>query len=181
MVLQTVPVTLGVILGVLVSNWGENRKSNEQAEIFIETVKKEVNQNQSKVEASIGYHRMIRDSCLYYLSIDSLPKNPTFFRGTQIPSLNTSAYETGKQTGLINELDLETIQSLNKLYTYQEEHNAFSSQVTQGLLTMDFDESKQSMNKIGSYISISMSDIVIQEENLISGFNQIQELMARER
>ena len=92
-------------------------------------------------------------------------------------TLPRSAFETGIQTGIINELSIDKIQALNTTYTHQDSYNEFGMLMLQGLITMDFDESKESIEKIFRYLSISMTDVVIKEEDLLKQYDKTLSLL----
>ena len=87
--------------------------------------------------------------------------------------MKKSAYETGIQTGLLNKLPLQQIQKITDVYTFQESYNDFGTLLLSGLLTMDFLEDEQSMQKIWRYLSISMTDVVIKEEFLLKEYEKV--------
>lgn len=172
--LQIIPVAIGVYLGFFVSNWAEERKANKEASRYVENLIAEVSLNKSKIEALAPYHKMLRDSSYQFSQIAKDNDKPDFFKGTQIPPLMKSAFETGIQTGILSNLTLEQIQVLNELYNQQEFYNDFGKTVTTGLISFDFSNyESENLKKIALYISISMTDVVFQETSLIEHFDEV--------
>jgi hypothetical protein len=176
LILQIIPVMIGVYLGFVISNWGEDRKKEKQSEVFIKNIRSEMSLNKEKLLSVIDYHKILRDSSRFYLinqATYNLNKPPDFFEGIRTEALLESAYSTGIQTGIISELDLNRIQKLNQLYAYQKEYNEYIKITLEGLISMDFDNNEKSIKKILQFISISMADIVVKESQLIKSYDNI--------
>lgn len=77
--LQIIPVAIGVYLGFFVSNWAEERKANKEASRYIENLIAEVTLNRSKIEALAPYHKMLRDSSYQFSQIAKDNDKPNFF------------------------------------------------------------------------------------------------------
>ncbi|MBR9920255.1 MAG: hypothetical protein GYB31_05390 [Bacteroidetes bacterium] len=171
LLLQIIPVMIGVYLGFVVSNWGENREREKQKQILSQTIQEELKSNQSKIEAVLEYHIMLRDSARSNTQA-SLKGRPDYFKGTRLANLTSSAYETGMQTGIINEMPLDQLQELNQVYTVQEFYQEFSNILMSGLMTMDFTENNENFRKINNFLAVSMTDIVIQERQLLEHYSR---------
>jgi len=112
LILQIIPVMIGVYLGFVVSNWGDQQKRKSQSIVFVINIKNEIEINNDKLQSVIDYHKILRDSSRFYLSnssIKPLTKPPNFFRGIQTSTLIESAYNTGNQTGIISEFEMNKI------------------------------------------------------------------------
>ncbi|TVQ43380.1 MAG: hypothetical protein EA362_11365 [Saprospirales bacterium] len=107
LVLQIIPVMIGVYLGFVISNWDQNRKNQQKVDAFIENIKTEIEDNTAKIIRVVDYHIMLRDSSGFYLDLppDKLDR-PAFFKGIQMPRLMNSAFLTGLQTGMFNDLSV---------------------------------------------------------------------------
>ena len=92
-------------------------------------------------------------------------------------SFSNSAFETGIQTGLINEVGVDKIQALNEIYTRQRAYEEFANLLLSGLITMDTNNTEETYRRIMSYLSVSMTDIVIKEQQLLKSFNNALELI----
>lgn len=176
LILQIIPVMIGVYLGFVISNWGEDRKKEKQSEVFVNNLISEINLNKAKLQSVIDYHKILRDSSRFYINnqaTHSLSTQPDFFKGIRTETLLESAYNTGIQTGIISELDLNRVQTLNQLYAYQQEYNEYIKITLAGLINMDFDNDEKSIKKILLFISVSMTDIIIKEQLLIDSYDNI--------
>lgn len=171
LLIQIFTVTLGVFLGFIVSNWSENRKEVRKYNALLNNISTEIKANQKKIEQVVDYHRMVRDSTRYYLRKNEFnTANPKFFRGVNTLTFVNSAYQTGIQTGLLNRMDLQKIQAINDVYTKQRAYEDFANLLLSGLITMDFEDEK-AVRRIAAFLSISMTDIVIKEEQLLESID----------
>ena len=170
-ILDLIPVAIGVYVGLLVSNWNENKKTDQITQNTIERVKREIGLNQNNITDAVTYHSMIRD-CIKKLDYVNLPNDPrafSFWRGINMPRLYNSAFETIKQTGVANNINPNILEQLNKLYTYQDSYNDFSKTASQSLYNIDFTKEDASRRML-TFISMSMSDIYYFEESLQTQF-----------
>lgn len=180
LLLQIVPVMIGVYLGFVVSNWSENRKNKSQIAVFKTNIIAELQSNKSRIEEVVSYHKMVRDSSSHYRNVSKIQSLPRFFSGVRTLTLTNSAFETGVQTGLINGLEFDEIQSVNYVYTIQESYNDFASVLLSGLITMDIEENETGFKKFYRYLSVSMTDVVIKEEQLLTQYDLLLEKLKSE-
>jgi len=178
LLLQVIPVMIGVYLGFVVSNWSDSRTKRHDSKVLIENINLEIKSNQKKLTEVVDYHQMLLDSCRYYSKPGKELDHPKFFNGTKMMTLTNSAYVTGLQTGIINELKIEQIQALNQLYTYQEFYNDFGKMIMSGFMNKDFSKSKTNMEQVIFFLSMTMTDVVIQEQNLIEQYGSMLTLLS---
>jgi hypothetical protein len=171
-ILQIIPVMIGVYLGFVISNWQDSQKRTTQSQILVDNIQMEIETNKRIIENVIDYHKMLRDSSRYYANAEIINKRPAFFQGTRTQQFSSSAYNTGIQTGVINELPLSKIQLLNNVYNYQDFCNEYSKMLMNGLITLDFSDNPDGIKKIARYLSLTMTDIVIQEEHLLELYGE---------
>lgn len=174
---EMVPVMVGVYLGFVVSNWSERKQSYRESKILIENLISEIEFNQSKIESVIEYHTMLRDSIRKYGRDNHTSGMPQFFEGTRILKLSNSAFTTGLQTGVINELTMNKILSVNQLYNMQNEYNEFGTLMMASLISKDFSDNQEDVKKIARFLAISMTDVVIKESQLIEEFKKVKSLL----
>lgn len=174
---QIIPVMIGVYLGFVVSDCAGNQQKRKQSELLTQNLLSEVEMNETKLKYVVEYHEMLRDSSRIFASADNGAARPRFFKGTRIMKLNSSAYDTGIQTGVINELSIDKIQALNNLYTLQGDYNEFSVIMMSSLINKDFSDREEDMKKIARFLSITMTDIVIKENDLLQGYEDIKQIL----
>jgi hypothetical protein len=173
-VLQIIPVMIGVYLGFVVSDWADARKRDGQARLFLESLRSEIASNRDVLEMVQEYHLMLRDSSQAYAA-GKIKGKPRFFEGTRMMKLTSSAYQTGIQTGIINELPLGKIQAVNSLYTFQNEYNEFGTLMMASLIDKDFSDDPEDIRKIAQFLAVTMTDVVIKERDLLKGYGSLLE------
>lgn len=165
-IIQITSVTIGVYLGFMVSNLSEDRKLKGQLNVFESSIRTEINTNKNKIEKVIHYHIMLRDSSRYYLSSGKrITERPAFLKGLRTPNLISSAYKTGIQTGIINALPIDKIQTFNQVYNLQKAYNEYIIASVPSLLRAYLNDQKP--GKLLRYLSVTMTDFVIKEEALL--------------
>ena len=179
--IQIIPVMIGVYLGFVVSNWADGNKRNQQVEIFIENLYSEIESNERKINSVIEYHKMVRDSSRHFTNPVNNITKPTFFQGTRTLKLTNSAYNTGIQTGIINNLKINQIQEINQLYTLQNDYNDFGNLMLSGLISIDLNDTPESIMKVARFLGISMTDVVIKEQSLLEGYSSIKLVLKEEK
>jgi len=173
--LQIIPIAIGVYLGFVVSNWDQNRKNQQRLESFIENIIVELNDNKEKIKHVFDYHLLLRDSSYSLLQLppESIQK-PKFFKGLQMPRLMNSAYQTGVQTGILNDLPVNKIQSLNQLYSFQDIYNDFNNMVMTGLLKQVFSDQPEDLYRVAGFINTTMNDVVEIESALLEYYSFVE-------
>lgn len=173
-ILQIIPVMIGVYLGFIVSNWSETNKTNSQTELIRKNIVAEIKSNKSKIKQVLEYHVMIRDSSRIYQKSSELSEKASFFKGTRTVILTNSAFDTGIQTGLINGLKFEEIQAINNVYTLQSAYKDFSNLLLSGLInTISFQENDFETRNFYGFLAVTMTDVVIQEQKLMQDYDDL--------
>ena len=178
--IQIISVTIGVFLGFAISNWSESKKETQKFNSIIKNLTSEIQSNKTKIEEVIEYHQMLRDSSSFYLNKKELTNfKPNFFKGVNTLSFDNSVYQTAIQTGLFNDLNIQKSQAINNIYTKQRAYEEFSNLLLSGLISMDFEPNEKSSRRIAIYLSISMTDIVYKESQLLENMKETLELLSK--
>ena len=173
-ILEIIPIMIGVYLGFLVSDWGTARDRHEQSQVLIESIKAEIKANRALLTKVVDYHTVLRDSSTHYFNNpDPGLSKPGYFQGVQILPLSDSAFRTGIQTGIINELPLSQIQALNKLYTAQEMFNNYGSIILSGVVSLDMSDKAETYRRMNGFLMMTMNDVVSLERNLIASYGKM--------
>ena len=176
---QIIPVMIGVYLGFLASNWASNSQKKHESKILIENLLSEIDTNETTLKDVIEYHKMLLDSSRYYSRDRNKIENTKYFKGTRLLKLSSSAYNTGIQTGVINEMSIDDIQNINQLYTFQDDYNEFGKMMMTSLISKDFSDKEEDKKKIARLLALTMSDIVIKEKQLISWYADVKEKLKK--
>ena len=172
-ILQIIPVMIGVYLGFLVSNYAEKQKGKQRSKQLIENIISELKINKDNLQSVFNYHKMLKDSARNYSNPKVKMGSLDFFEGINAKTLSQSAYMTGLQTGAINELPLNQIQNLNQYYTFQTSYNEYGKSIINTFMNKDLSGEEKSIRDIANFLSVSMTDIVIMEDNLLKGIEQV--------
>lgn len=172
--LQMIPVMIGVYLGFLVSDWSESNRKQERYEQLKATLLAEIQLNKQHLEGVIDYHRIVKDSSRYFANPQNPVRKPNFFQGTRMTKLSNSAYMTGIQTGTINEFTIAEIQYLNQVYTLQNVYNDYGNLILSNLISLDFSEKEEDIRRIARFLETTMVDVVVMEEALIKQYDKLQ-------
>lgn len=141
--IESVIVAFGVFLGIVISEWNSQRKMNDQVDRSLNYMIEEIQANISAINNAIQYHDIIAkefDSAIskvdeqeyfvnYYASdgfkFNSLPS----WNGPGLAILESSAFESAKISGVFQELDINTIQLISKMYAQQETYSMYGQAV----------------------------------------------------
>ncbi len=171
---QIIPVMIGVYLGFLVSNWSEGKQRKAASQKLVNNMLVEINHNRKRVKQVLDYHQMLRDSSRAILQSDAELVQPNYFEGTRRIRLANSAYNTGIQTGIINELSIDKIEIINTVYTFQNDYNQYGNMMMASLINQDFSDQEADLKKIVRFLSVTMTDLVIKENDLLAGYELIE-------
>ena len=174
--LDLIPVAIGVYIGIFVSNWNEEKQKKALTADMLDRIEREINLNQKRISDVQNYHIMVRDT-VQKINIDAYESHAAvfrFWRGFQMPRLHSSAFETAYQSGVTPYIDADLLERLNTLYTQQESYNDFSRTAGQGLYNIDF-SSDDVTRRMLVFVSMIMSDIFFFEQGLEAQFKSTLE------
>jgi hypothetical protein len=173
--LQILPVMFGVYLGFALNNFSEQKKTDRQKNVYEQMLKNEIQDNLEEIKkASIYHDKITKDFRTIANSKDiKTDFNDYTMTGLRPGMVNSSAYNTGIQTGIIQEFDLKIIQNLNKLYNYQRKYDTYNEQMLNSFLTTDFPETEQDIKNLMINLSMGMNDV----ENFERELQQYYQLM----
>ncbi len=161
-------IVVGIVIALQLQNWNEANKTTEATQLTIDRIKKEILSNQKKIKQVYDYHKMVSDT----LQKIKTPKTEeevesalSFWRGLRIPRMQESSFQTAIQTGVSKNIDIDLLESLNTLYTFQSSYNDFSKTASQGLYNKDFSE-VENFKKIAIFINMTMVDLYYFESDL---------------
>lgn len=171
------PVMLGVYLGFALNNYGENRKLAQQITTYKQMLSNEITGNLEQVEGVLEYHEKLKTEFQEILNSEEVLKEfqSYKFKGIRPGMVNRSAYETGLQTGIIQELDLELVQRVNQLYTYQSKYTKMNESILNNFIGQDYPETKSAAENMLIGLNMSMNDILQFETELPSFYRKILE------
>lgn len=173
--LQIIPIMFGVYLGFALNNFGEQQKLNRQKNTYEQMLKNEIQDNLKQVKEVSVYHEKITKDFIEIREnkdIKSAFNNYTM-TGLRPGNVSSSAYNTGIQTGIIQEFDLEIIQNLNKLYNYQGKYDSYNEQMLSSFLSGKYPETESEINNLMINLTMGMRDV----ENFERALQEYYQLM----
>jgi hypothetical protein len=150
MLMELTLVAMGVYLGIIASNWNDQRKDARKKREFIQVLVMEISANKQKLEQANQYrHEMLNTSnvLLQQFSSDTLAANfwevggfkiiPNW-QGVNIPPLENSVYQSGLITNTLSGLDFTTLNEIAQVYSHQEEYKVWTrTLITDRILNVD--------------------------------------------
>jgi len=172
---EMIPVMLGVYLGFALNNYGEERKELKQTEGFRTMLVNEIQHNKKSIANGVDYHQKLGNRFDEILESDDLKKSFSTFTssGLRPGFVSRSAYDTGIQTGLVQNFDLQLVQSLNRLYALQAKYDNFNNEVLSSVLSRKYPETTSEIKSMLINMSMNMNDINSYEEELLSFYDGI--------
>lgn len=157
---ELVLVTVGVYVGLVASNWNEERRRAANAREFLGKVAREIKANQAKVRQSLSYRKAVLTASSTLLrSLNPQMRSANFWksggftiipgwRGAQILSLENSVYQSGIISSVLADLDFETTHTIAQVYNHQEEYKLLVRMLITDKLTA-IDEAATTSKVIG--------------------------------
>ena len=191
--LQLIPVAVGVYIGILAGNWNEQRGHQENQKIFLENVAKELASNKEKMVSAHAYHEKIGknlDSLIQHLentNPEILNKSllgeggfkliPGWY-GVVIPGLESSIYQSGLISNAFSKMDFETITKISKAYSFQEEYKELTQPVIERLINTNPETTIMQAFSILTFIT---SDIKGLEAEMVRGYEEMIEFLEEKK
>lgn len=144
-------VAFGVVLGMYVSNWNAEIKTQKKADKTLEYLEEEIQTNINSLTKAIDYHTKLRatfDSIKgTWNDFDGMQpyfKNKTFklpqipgWKGPGMISMESSVFEGARMSNILQEFDLEQVHTLNKAYKAQENYSLITKEVVNKIFNID--------------------------------------------
>ncbi len=190
LILQLLPIALGVYLGIWAGNLNERNKSKKDQKHFIENVVKELEINKSKLKRSVDYHSALKESLdSVIFNMDRAQLNEKFFEtggfqklpnwtGTGIASLSRNVYITGLNTNVMSDLDFKTSSLISGIYTGLDNYKEFTDPIMERMLfSLNYDSSNKDVYFL---LELIKSDVLGSEKRIIEKLNQAIEKLKEE-
>lgn len=174
---EMIPVMLGVYFAFALNDYSEQRKTDKQFAEYKALIKKEISQNLNNIKPNFEYHKIFKDDLVVFTKADEPLKkfNEYNMKGLRPGFVSSSAYQTGVQTGIIQEFDLDMIQKLNNLYTFQSKYDDYNKSMLEGFINKSIPQNDDEVVNIAANLIMSINDVIISEENLMSFYSKILE------
>lgn len=179
---QIFPVMIGVYLGFALNNFGEKRKVKSQVKTYTNMLLLEIGNNLVELNKVMPYHKQLSTDFSEILKSENVKEafQSYSLNGFRPGLVNSSAYETGIQTGIIQQFDLNTIQQINRLYTLQNRYNNFNQSMINSFISQKFPETESETVSLLRIVSMSLNDVSSFENDLSSYYTSIIKLLEKD-
>lgn len=173
---------IGVYLGFALNNFGEERKTRKQFNVYREMLRTEIKDNIKQIDTVQQYHIDMRDGMQNLMYSENIVKDFSYFtrrtfKGVRPAFVNRSAYETGIQTGMIQEFKLETVQQINKTFTMQKVYTNFTENMIQTISSKKFPETEDEIRGSLRLMIMNLNDIQSIESQLVLYYSELLETL----
>ncbi|CAM1367486.1 conserved hypothetical protein [Tenacibaculum sediminilitoris] len=146
-------VAFGVFLGIYVNEWENNKQLNSDKEKVIQNILSELEDNKEKLLKSVSYHQKIK------INLDStLAKTPEEIKferylgnkhfkfvtikgwtGVNFPEYDTTAFEVAKMSGILQNMDINVVQEISKIYNKIQNLASFQNLITNKMMELNYE------------------------------------------
>ncbi|MDR7129752.1 hypothetical protein J2X69_002097 [Algoriphagus sp. 4150] len=185
---QFIPVVLGVYVGILASNWNENRMRRVEQNEYIENLKLEIQANKVKLEEALTYQKDILQSTRQIKKeLDRDILEGAFWKmghwtlipdweGLKIPKLENAVHQSGIMTNSLSGLDFHIIHTISQSYSHQDDYKLYAQRLILDNLTLLDNQIKtvEVLNKLEVW-----QDVMNIEKELIEHYNETLEKLGK--
>lgn len=130
--IDTLPVLVGILLAVIVNNWRESLKNKNYLRNSIESIVKQNLDNIKELEFAIGRQDTLRDTLIHYLSREDLNMSDILnkTRGATTPDLKSTTWKFLVENENHTLVSYEFINRLSEIEKYQLLINRYNEKVS---------------------------------------------------
>lgn len=182
-IVQSIAVTVSILLALWVDQWKQRRAAHELATASLTNFLTEIQQNEARLDDILPYHKGIR-SMLDQLAVSHTIHTQTEFQdavgidGLRPPSLLQTAWQTAVATGAITHLDYETVAALSLTYTLQDRFREDSRTGIQSVIqASNFGPggAESAVHSADNYLR----EVVTSEEDLHATYAQAEQILRK--
>ncbi|MEO1263522.1 MAG: hypothetical protein AAFZ15_32220 [Bacteroidota bacterium] len=186
LLLQSFLIFLSVFLGIVASNWNEERRETKKTKSFLVNLTKEIKSNKKSIEKSIPYHKKIGevyDSLYANMDKKTVQMDMVEFGGLhalpgwdglRVASIEQSVYKSGMSVGVFENVSMELLTKIARVNSIENEYIRFYRSVSDKLLNYTAD------TKVLDYyvvLQILGKDLLYMENGMIKAYeNLIKEI-----
>ena len=178
-------IVFSVLFALFIQNYAEGRKTDKQKVVALERIKREIERNAKVLSEWLPHHQGIHarltnavenknDSLRIKLSLYNLFNFGVLTNDKQIIQtlLGSTAWETARTTGIINEFDFELVEHLTQTYFLQ---NTLMTSVN-GIAAVYFEASTHDLKNLDTtlkQLEIRFQEITGQENFLNEAYRDV--------
>lgn len=185
--IESLLIVFSVLLALGLNEYMAARKEKERTRQVLISIREELRENQKIVRNWQQIHQKILENIEPYRNNasaqDSLVINNQFqfgriFSGTVIPNLvRSTAWETAKNNGTLQNIDLSLTHTLSDMYDMQ---NIGATRTAENLISLIYERETHAQEKVGQTLvlfQITLSELVGQESYLIKAYDDVLKKM----
>ena len=183
--IEFIIVAFGVFLGIYVNELQNEKRTEKEKEKSINYILEELEDNKKSLEKAIAYHESIKieidsifrtldekDLYVTYLGNKIIQHNEIKgWNGVGIATLENTAFEAAKISGIMKEYGIELIRYFSKIYNHQEAYSKFGNTILTKMINVN--SSTKVIDVVGS-IQLMTSDVLNYEKSLLNGINTVK-------
>lgn len=189
LVIQLIPIAIGVYLGIVAGNWNERYNHRQDQKVFLKNLVLELESNKRKIENAQAYHKKLGETMdSLYQIVEEEEWAKTFMKaggfsffpgwtGVRIPTLERSVYETGIVRNLMDDLEFGLINKIARTYSYQQNYKEITRPLTNRILNISHQTTLMEMAMVITFFG---GDISLIEQNMVETYEAIIELLNKE-
>ena len=185
-------VAAGVFLGVYLSAIQSDNKLKAEKEKSQKYIVEELQNNRESLQKAIAYHEAVKieiDSIYPTLGQQDFHKdyflNDKFrfntikgWRGIFAAQLDNTAFEGTKISGIIKEYEMESVQSISKVYNTQKNYSEFAASIMNRMMSLN--STTKVIDVIGT-VELMTTDLLGYEKMLLKEIEKTQEELERNK
>ncbi len=181
--IEFIIVAFGVFLGIYLNNKESEKNTNANKKKAIQNIIVELENNNEKLKATINYHEQIKfnlDSLIKTIPEETFKKpyfdNKKFkfvyikgWGGNGFAELDDTAFEVSKMSGTLQDMEIELIQEISKIYKKINSQLAFQVSINNRMSSIN---SKSTTYDAVGNVSLLTGDNLGMEKNLSEQIEQ---------
>jgi hypothetical protein len=135
LLVESLLIVFSVLLALGMSQWQEKRGRRERANVALQSIRAELEENRESVSRARTNHMAVRDSLRSYTQRREPLPSRIYLGGVFNPALtHSTAWESARETGVMTDLPYELVLTLSRLYDRQARYRALGDAVAQDLM-----------------------------------------------
>jgi hypothetical protein len=182
-IVQSIAVTLSILLALWVDQWKQRRAARDLAVESMSNFVKEIRKNEARVDDILPYHEGISSMLAQVDSSHSI-HTPAQFQsaigidGLKPPALLHTAWQTAVATGALTRLDYETVAALSQTYNMQDRFTDDSRVGFQSIMQAS-DFRREDADLVVRRADNYLSEVVNSENDLRATYSLTEEVLGR--
>jgi type II secretory pathway pseudopilin PulG len=133
--IESLFIIFSVLFALALDQWQEERGRNRRAQIALQSIQAELEENRESIQRARSNHVRLRDSLQSYVEKRQHPPTEIYLGGVFNPGLtHSTAWEAARETGATSDLPYPLVLALSRVYDRQARYRALGDAVVQDLM-----------------------------------------------